>query len=51
MSVWRTRRLYRVLRGGGWGRDPRSARVAFRSSYTPGYRDVYLGLRLVRRCT
>ena len=37
----------RVIRGGSWGRVPRSARVALRFYDAPGYRDVYLGLRLV----
>jgi sulfatase modifying factor 1 len=38
----------RVIRGGSWNRDPRSARVASRIRGGPGYRDDNLGLRLVR---
>lgn len=38
---------FRVCRGGGWGNGPRSARVASRLYYSPGYRDFGLGLRLV----
>jgi formylglycine-generating enzyme required for sulfatase activity len=39
---------YRVYRGGSWFYDPRFARVANRLRRPPGYRNVYLGLRLVR---
>ena len=40
--------LLRVVRGGSWYNDPRSARVADRYGDTPGYRGSLLGLRLVR---
>ena len=36
----------RVLRGGGWVRDPRGCRSASRISDTPGYRLVSLGFRV-----
>jgi hypothetical protein len=39
----------RVNRGGGWDDGvPASARVANRGSDAPGYRDYYLGFRLVK---
>ena len=38
----------RVHRGGSWGNVPRYARVANRSSDAPGFRDDFLGLRLLR---
>jgi formylglycine-generating enzyme required for sulfatase activity len=38
----------RVIRGGSWIYDPRSARVAYRNRSEPGRRDDDLGLRLVR---
>ncbi len=38
----------RVYRGGSWNRDPRFARVAFRSRFNPGVRFDVFGLRLVR---
>jgi formylglycine-generating enzyme required for sulfatase activity len=38
----------RVHRGGGWSFDPRSARVALRSSDCPGHRNGGLGVRLLR---
>ena len=38
----------RVLRGGGWGIDPRFARVAYRYDDGPGNRNYYLGFRLLR---
>jgi formylglycine-generating enzyme required for sulfatase activity len=37
----------RVRRGGCWYSDDANARVAFRGSYSPGYRIHYLGVRLV----
>ena len=39
---------YRVYRGGCWSLGPRAARVAYRSSITPGYRSYDLGVRLLR---
>jgi hypothetical protein len=38
---------YRVRRGGGWFGVPQYARVAYRGSFTPGYRGGNLGIRLV----
>ena len=38
----------RVLRGGGWGSDARSARVAHHYANVPGCRDNNLGFRLLR---
>ncbi len=38
----------RVIRGGGWGTIPRHSRSAYRSGYTPDYRDFILGFRLAR---
>ena len=38
----------RVFRGGGWIYVPQYARVAYRSDLTPGIRDRYLGVRLLR---
>ena len=38
----------RVFRGGSWSGGPPSARVAFRYDFSPAYRDVFLGFRLVR---
>jgi formylglycine-generating enzyme required for sulfatase activity len=38
----------RVNRGGSWRNDPRYARVAYRLRREPGFRGLYLGLRLVR---
>ena len=38
---------YRVDRGGSWRSNARGSRVADRDDSTPGYRDDYLGLRLV----
>jgi sulfatase modifying factor 1 len=38
----------RVRRGGSWGNDARDARVAYRGSYSPGYRYRGLGFRLAR---
>jgi formylglycine-generating enzyme required for sulfatase activity len=38
----------RVIRGGGWNDRPWSVRSAFRSGYSPGYRDYALGFRLLR---
>jgi formylglycine-generating enzyme required for sulfatase activity len=37
----------RVFRGGCWGVDARWCRAALRIRYEPGYRDSYLGFRLV----
>ena len=37
----------RVLRGGLWDSDARSCRSAFRSIDPPGYRNAYVGFRLV----
>ena len=39
----------RVSRGGSWNDRPRYARVAVRGRSTPGTRNRYLGLRLVRK--
>lgn len=41
----------RVLRGGGWNYHTTNARVAHRSRYDPGDRNVDLGVRLVRFTT
>jgi formylglycine-generating enzyme required for sulfatase activity len=38
----------RVLRGGGWGSPARICRSALRRGGAPGFRDVYLGVRLLR---
>ena len=38
----------RVLRGGCWGDEPRSCRLAYRGAGHPGYRDSYFGFRLAR---
>ena len=38
----------RVGRGGGWLGTAADARVAYRSNYTPGSRDNFIGLRLSR---
>jgi formylglycine-generating enzyme required for sulfatase activity len=38
----------RVARGGGWGGDAGHCRSAFRGYGAPGYRDGYLGFRLLR---
>ncbi len=38
----------RVLRGGGWSFDARELRSAIRYRFAPGFRDFYLGFRLVR---
>ena len=38
-------------RGGSWNFDPQYARVANRYCNILGYRYLYLGVRLVRRCT
>jgi formylglycine-generating enzyme required for sulfatase activity len=40
--------MSRVVFGGSWVVFPRRARVAYRSSYTPGYRYYALGLRIAR---
>ncbi len=40
--------VHRVFRGGSWSSNPRYARVAARDADSPGFRDIYLGLRLVR---
>ena len=37
----------RVLRGGSWGNGAQACRSALRISSSPGYRDDYLGFRLV----
>lgn len=37
---------YRVSRGGGWSSSARFCRVSYRSSFTPGFRNFNLGLRL-----
>jgi formylglycine-generating enzyme required for sulfatase activity len=39
---------FRVFRGGSWGIGPQGARVADRSSFSPGLRDDDLGVRLLR---
>ncbi len=39
---------YRVRRGGCWYNDPRYARVAYRSDFTPGDRNDVVGVRLFR---
>ena len=38
----------RVYRGGSWFQEAGIARASFRTSFTPSYRDGYLGFRLVR---
>jgi formylglycine-generating enzyme required for sulfatase activity len=38
---------YRIVRGGSWGQDLDSVRSSFRNALTFGFRDRYLGLRLV----
>ncbi len=38
----------RVLRGGSWGYNANYCRSAYRGSYTPGYRSIFIGFRLVR---
>lgn len=38
---------HRVVRGGGWFSDARNARSACRNWVDPGYRDQYLGFRLL----
>jgi formylglycine-generating enzyme required for sulfatase activity len=37
---------FRVLRGGGWGSDPRNCRSAIRSRGTPDGRNGYVGFRV-----
>ena len=39
---------YRVDRGGGWDHYARSCRSAIRNGYSPGYRGLNLGFRLLR---
>ena len=39
----------RVIRGGLWGDDASSCRVAYRNYYSPGYTNVTIGFRTVRR--
>ncbi len=41
----------RVFRGGTWWFAPRICRAAFRGSWSPTFREVYLGFRLVRWCS
>ena len=41
------KRSARVLRGGRWYCDPQSARVAIRGDGGPGFRNSFLGVRLV----
>jgi formylglycine-generating enzyme required for sulfatase activity len=38
----------RVFRGGSWFSNGQYLRSAFRYGYTPSYRDIYLGFRLLR---
>ena len=38
----------RVIRGGGWGNEPRYVRSADRDRDAPGFRDFYLGFRVAR---
>jgi len=40
--------VLRVYRGGGWFDRARAARSAARINVSPGYRDRYLGFRLLR---
>jgi formylglycine-generating enzyme required for sulfatase activity len=40
---------YRVVRGGSWGNQARSARSAIRGGNRPAYRDHNVGFRLVLR--
>ena len=40
--------VVRVLRGGGWDNVPQLARVANRNDYSPGFRRINLGVRLLR---
>lgn len=51
MSIESSSGSFRVVRGGCCSLVPQFARVADRISFSPGYRDDILGLRLVRRCT
>ena|GEM_PF-835529 len=39
---------FRVYRGGSWYSNARNLRSAYRSYYSPDYRDDYLGFRLAR---
>jgi formylglycine-generating enzyme required for sulfatase activity/serine/threonine protein kinase len=39
---------FRVIRGGGWSRDPRFCRSADRSRYAPVIRSIILGFRVAR---
>jgi len=37
----------RLLRGGSWGFSPRNCRSAYRGHRHPGYRNRYVGFRVV----
>jgi formylglycine-generating enzyme required for sulfatase activity len=39
---------YRVVRGGSWSTIPVGLRVCYRSSFNPGSRNSFIGVRLVR---
>lgn len=42
------RGIYKVARGGSWGADADMLRCAYRMSFSPSYRDYYLGFRVAR---
>mgnify|MGYP002633712285 CR=1 FL=1 len=48
---WLESESCRVVRGGSWFLAPQGARVASRVNDAPGLLILFLGLRLVRRCT
>ena len=42
------RRIFRVMKGGGWGSDSSECRIAFRGGrYDPGHHGFNLGFRVV----
>ncbi len=48
-SERKRRGIYKVARGGSWGADADSLRCAYRMSFSPSYRDYYLGFRIARQ--